>query len=78
MQHSKPSQNERILAYIEEHGSITQEDALKYLGVMRLASRISDLRRRGYHIDSQVERVRNRWGETCRIKRYSLGSGADG
>lgn len=74
MQHSKPSQNERILAYMEEHGSITQQDALLHLGVMRLASRISDLRRRGYDIDSQVERVKNRWGETCRIKRYSLGA----
>lgn len=72
MQHSKPSQNERILAYMDEFGSITQLDALKDLGVMRLASRISDLRRHGYHIQSQIERVKNRYGETCRVKRYSL------
>ena len=43
----KPTQNQRILDYIERFGSITQLDALKDLGVMRLASRISDLRRLG-------------------------------
>ena len=73
MEHSKPSQNERILDYIREYGGITQLEALKELGVMRLASRISDLRRRGYPITSQVERVKNRYGEPCRVKRYSLG-----
>ena len=73
MEHSKPTQNERILDYIREYGGITQIEALKELGVMRLASRISDLRRRGYTINSSVEQVRNRYGETCRVKRYSLG-----
>lgn len=73
MEHSKPTQNERILDYIREYGGITQLEALKELGVMRLASRISDLRRRGYPIRSEVEQVTNRYGETCRVKRYSLG-----
>lgn len=73
MVHSKPTQNERILDYIEEFGSITQLEALKDLGVMRLASRVSDLRRQGYPIQSKVERVKNRYGETCRVKRYSMG-----
>ena len=39
--HSNPTQNERILEYMRTEGSITQLDALKELGVMRLASRIS-------------------------------------
>lgn len=78
MVHSKPTQNERILDYIDEFGSITQLEALKDLGVMRLASRVSDLRRQGYPIQSKVERVKNRYGETCRVKRYSMGSGVDG
>ena len=71
-ENSKPTQNQRILDYIREFGSITQLDALKDLGVMRLASRISDLRKQGYPIVSKVEPVPNRYGETCRIKRYSL------
>ena len=68
----KPTQNQRILEYIEEFGSITQLDALKDLGVMRLASRISDMRRMGIPIVSKVETVVNRFGEKTYIKRYSL------
>lgn len=68
----KPTQNERIIAYIKEHGSITQLDALRDLGVMRLALRISDLKRLGYPIVSTVETVKNKYQEPCRIKRYRL------
>ena len=69
---SKATQTERVLDYIEEFGSITQMDALRDLGVMRLASRISDLKKKGYPIESESEPVKNRYGETSYIKRYSL------
>lgn len=72
-----PSQNERILDYMDKHGSITQIEAMNKLGVMRLASRISDLRRLGYPIESRAEAVKNRYGEKCHIKRYRMG-GDDG
>lgn len=65
-------QTDRILSYMDEFGSITQLEALKDLGIMRLASRISDLRRQGYPVESRMETVRNRYGEKCSIKRYSL------
>ena len=68
----RATQTERILDYISEFGSITQFDALKDLGVMRLASRISDLKKLGYPITSKVEAVKNRYGENCYIKRYSM------
>lgn len=68
----KPTQNERILQYMNDFGSITQYEAMQDLGVMRLASRISDLRRLGYPITSTMEPVRNRYGEKCHIKRYSM------
>lgn len=71
--HSKPTQNQRILDYIAEFGSITQLEALQDLGVMRLASRISDLKRQGYNIKSSIDIVKNRYGEKCRVKRYSIG-----
>lgn len=70
---SKATQTERVLDYMREFGSITQLDALKDLGVMRLASRISDLKKDGYIIQSKPEAVKNRYGESCYIKRYSLG-----
>lgn len=66
------TQTERVLDYMEEFGSITQMEALNDLGVMRLASRISDLRKMGVPIKSDLEAVKNRYNETCYIKRYSL------
>ena len=71
------TQIQRIIAYISEFGSITQLEALRDLGIMRLASRISDLKRQGYHIISTTETVNNRYGEKCHIKRYSLRGGAN-
>lgn len=68
----KSTQAERVLDYINDFGSITQLEALNDLGVMRLASRISDLRKEGYPITSEVEAVKNRYNETCYIKRYSM------
>lgn len=70
--HSKPTQNQRILDYIEDFGSITQLEALRDLGVMRLASRISDLKKQGYPITSRLEAVKNRYDEVCRVKRYYI------
>lgn len=67
----KVKQTDRVLAYMQDFGSITQLDALRDLGVMRLASRISDLRKMGYPIHSETESVDTRYGKTS-IKRYSL------
>lgn len=69
----KPTQNERILSYLSQFGGITQLEAIRDLGVMRLASRISDMRMRGYNITSDWVKVENRWGEKVPVKRYRLG-----
>ena len=66
------TQIERILQYMRDFGGITQLEALRDLGVMRLASRISDMRRKGIRITSKTVQVRNRYGEICHIKRYEL------
>ena len=68
----RATQAERVLKYIEDFGSITQIQALNDLGVMRLASRISDLKKMGYPIKSETVAVRNRYQEDCYIKKYSL------
>jgi hypothetical protein len=61
-----------------QHGGITQYEALEKLGVMRLASRISELRRNGCAISSKMVKVKNRYGETCRVKRYTFEGDVDG
>ncbi len=68
----KPTQNERIIDYLNQFGSITQLQALSDLGIMRLASRVSDLKKLGYPITSRMEAVKNRYGETCHIKIYFM------
>lgn len=71
-QHSKPTQCTRIAEYLKQFGSITQYEALQDLGIMRLASRISELRKNGYEINSKMISVTNRFGETCNIKQYFM------
>lgn len=66
------TQNERVLKYIEDYGSITQGEAINELGCMRLASRISDLKKAGYPIEREMIPVINRYDETVHIARYSL------
>ena len=74
---TKAKQTDRVLAYIREFGSITQLEALRDLGVFRLASRVSDLKRQGYAITGKMEAVNNRYGEKCYIKRYSESEGGN-
>lgn len=66
------SQCERILQYIEDYGSITQLDALREFGCMRLASRISDMRKMGINIVRDMETSNNRYGEKVTYARYRL------
>lgn len=66
----KKSQCERILDYIAENGSITSAEAMKEFGCMRLASRISDLKRMGIPVKRTMETSKNRYGESVSYARY--------
>lgn len=68
----KVTQNERIIEYLKTFGSITQLEATQELGVLRLPSRIFDLRSKGYNITSERVLVTNRFGEKGYVKRYSI------
>lgn len=78
MSNSRPTQAQRVLDYIERFGSITQHEALIDLGVARLASRISELKKKGYNIVSEWVKVINRFGEPVSVKRYSMGGDRNG
>lgn len=66
------TQCEKILAYIQENGSITPLDALREFGCMRLASRVNDLKRAGYVIISEMETNQNKYGDTVKYARYRM------
>lgn len=77
MANKKPTQAQRVLEYIEAFGSITQHEAMIDLGIMRLASRVSELKKDGYTITGEMVKVKNRFGESCTIKKYSMGGKND-
>lgn len=72
MAHSRPTQEQRVLDYINRFGSITQREAYLDLGIMRLASRVSSLKKKGHPITSRMITVKNRFGEKVHVKRYSM------
>lgn len=65
------TQCEKILNYMNEHGSITARQAYR-LGIMRLASRISNLKAAGYKIKSETIKVKNRDGSSTYVAKYSF------
>ena len=74
---NKPSQCQMIIDYINQFGAITPLEAMQHLGIMRLASRVSDLRKSGYIIIDEWAEVPNRYGGTTRVKRYRLAGEED-
>lgn len=67
------TQCERILRHLEDYGSITSATAVEEYGIMRLASRISDLKKHGVPIEKEMVSGKNRYGERTSYARYSLG-----
>lgn len=66
------TQGERIINYIEHFGSITPMDAFIDLGITKLATRISELKRDGYEFTQTWEKSKNRFGDISMYMRYKL------
>jgi len=65
---SSETQNAKILAWLEQGNKITALQALKEFGCFRLASRIHDLREKGWNITKEMIILPN--GK--RVAEYSL------
>lgn len=65
------TQNEKIRMYMRDHGSITPMDAMREFGIMRLASRISEMRKDGESITKTTVKDKNRYGDTVHYAKYS-------
>lgn len=66
------SQTQEILQHIEAFGSITPLEALSEYGCMRLASRISDLKKAGYPIKSRLVSGTSTGGHTVHYAEYYI------
>lgn len=69
----KQTQCQMVISYLKEKGSITPMQAFHDLGITKLATRISELRKRGRKISGVMEESENRYGKTVRYMRYTLG-----
>lgn len=68
----KKIQIDYILEHMRKNGSITPREAEDLYGVMRLASRISDLKRLGYVINKKIVSGHNRYGIPVKYAEYLL------
>ena len=66
------SQNDQVLWYMREYGSITPKEATDGFGIMRLGARIWELKEEGFNIKREMIAVKNRFGRECRVARYSI------
>lgn len=57
------TQCERVVRHMKDYGSISTKEAMDEYGIMRLGSRISDLRNMGHNIQRTWKEGKNRYGE---------------
>ena len=68
----KVTQRDRVLQFIKENGSITSWQAYAELGCTQLASRISELKDRGYEFTKTRVNAKNRYGDKMHYDVYRL------
>jgi len=67
------NQRQLIMEHLEKFGSITPIEALQEYGIMRLASRICELRQMGANIQDETMFYTNRIGQHKHYAKYYLG-----
>lgn len=65
------TQHQAIIDYIRKYGSMTPMDAFP-LGITKLATRVSEMRKQGIEFDIQMEQDINKNNKTVRYARYRL------
>lgn len=65
-------QQQRILDYIADFGSITAGEAHIDLGILNFSARLSELKDKGIRFKSKRETARNRYQEPISYYRYSF------
>ena len=66
------SDRELVLMHMKKYGSITAKEADEEYGIMRLASRINELRKQGVAIETDFIAGKNRRGNISNFARYRL------
>ena len=69
---TKLSQKEKVLSHLREIGSITPLEAFNDYAIMRLTSRICELKDEGHDIKSELISSKNRFKEKVTFSKYTL------
>lgn len=72
MEKQKLTQCDKVLRHLNDFGTIDPMTALSEYGIMRLASRVTDLKKRGLFITKEMKKGLNRYGEVVRYAEYKL------
>lgn len=72
MTKEKVNQRELVLKYIRDFGYITSWQAYQDLGITQLATRIKELKDKGYQFKTEDVRTKNRYGKPSHYYKYYL------
>lgn len=67
-----PSQAQRLLAYLKSGNTLMRLDAWSELGILEAPARITELRAQGHKIKTEMITVKNRFGQSVKVARWSL------
>ena len=66
------TQKEQILDYLNRFKTITPMEAFADLGITKLATRVSEMRREGIEFNIETIKSKNRFGKPVWYAKYSL------
>lgn len=69
---AKVTQRDRVLQYIKDNGFITSYDAFAKIGCTQVATRISELKDRGYKFRKERVNTKNMYGDKTHYDKYYL------
>lgn len=71
MKNDKRTKTNSVLSHLKEFGNITSWEAIKEYGATRLSAIIYVLRHKyGLHIDTEMFKFKDRYGNTAEFARY--------
>ena len=71
-QRARMTQHKRIMRHLYEHGTLTSMEAISLYGIMKLSTRVSELRARGEQIETVMCKGLNRYGDPVRYAEYRM------
>lgn len=66
------TQEEAIVKFLEKHSWISPMQAFEYLGITKLATRVSEMKQKGFVFEDEDVTKKTRYGRTATFKKYRI------